>query len=125
MKKFFTFHILLLEIFIAQELPFGKPKYFEMEIEIRKTGFSVINFFKKNGSCWEKVVKKNNLKSYKVHELVNPSFFENSMVLDWDVIYSMEKAKKLGFIEEEEPSQIFFDLFNNLKERNIIPKTIK
>ena len=33
MKKFFTFHILLLEIFIAQELPFGKPKYFEMEIE--------------------------------------------------------------------------------------------
>ena len=33
MKKFFTFHILLLEIFTAQELPFGKPNYFEMEIE--------------------------------------------------------------------------------------------
>ena len=100
-------------------------KYFEMEIEIRENGFSVINFFKKNGSSWEKVVKKHNLKCYKVHELVNPSFFENSMVLDWDVIYSMEKAKKFGFIEEEEPSQIFFDLFNNLKERNIIPKSNK
>ena len=33
MKKFFTFHILLLGILTAQELPFGTPKYFEMEIE--------------------------------------------------------------------------------------------
>ena len=54
-------------------------------------------------------------------ENTNPSFFENSMVLDWDVIYSMEKAKKFGFTEEEEPSQLFIDLFNNLKERKVIP----
>ena len=33
MKKFFTFHILLLGILTAQELPFGTPNYFEMEIE--------------------------------------------------------------------------------------------
>ena len=33
MKKFFTFHILLLGILTTQELPFGTPKYFEIEIE--------------------------------------------------------------------------------------------
>ena len=33
MKKIFIFHILLLGILTAQELPFGTPKYFEMEIE--------------------------------------------------------------------------------------------
>ncbi|MBT4660378.1 MAG: hypothetical protein HOC18_00565, partial [Candidatus Marinimicrobia bacterium] len=33
MKKIFIFHILLLGLLTAQELPFGTPNYFEMEIE--------------------------------------------------------------------------------------------
>jgi hypothetical protein len=92
-----------------------------MESSVKKSGFSTIHFFKKYGKDWEKIVQKYNLKNYKFNELVNPEFLENSMILDWDVIYSMEKAKKFGFCEEEEPSQIFLDLFSRLKERRIIP----
>jgi predicted RNA-binding protein (virulence factor B family) len=96
-------------------------KYFDMEIEVKKRGFSIVKFFNKNGGHWQQIVKKYDLKNYEIDELVNPSFFESSMILDWDVIYSMEKAKRFGFNEEEEPTQIFIDLFNNLKERKVIP----
>ena len=96
-------------------------EYFCMTPHLKKGGFSCHKFFKKNGHLWEIIAKRHNLKGYKLSELANPDFIDNSMILDWNVVYSMKKAKKYGYAEEEDPSKIFLDLFNSLKEKGVIP----
>ncbi len=97
-------------------------EYFGMKPLLKEQGFSCHKFFKENGHFWENISNRHNLKGYKINELVSPDFIDNSMVLDWNVVYSMEKAKKYGYLDEEDPSKIFLDLFNSLKERRIIPR---
>jgi len=96
-------------------------EYFGMEPGISKNGFSVQTRFLGKESLWREIVAEHGLQPYELRELISPRFLDESMVIDWDATFSMDKARRLGFDAQLDNAQMFRDLFDRLRAKKIIP----
>ncbi|MBX7258430.1 MAG: SDR family oxidoreductase [Candidatus Hydrogenedentes bacterium] len=96
-------------------------EYFGMECVHTKDGFSVQRKFLGKETLWRELVAEHGLQKYELRELMSPRFLDESMVIDWDVVFSMEKARRLGFDATVDNAQMFCSLFDRLREKKIIP----
>lgn len=95
--------------------------YFGMESVPGVRGFSVQRRLQGKESVWRALVAEHALRPYELRELLSPRFIDESMVIDWDVTFSMEKARRLGFDARVDNAHMFFQLFDRLRSRRIIP----
>jgi nucleoside-diphosphate-sugar epimerase len=96
-------------------------EYFGMEAAASKTGFSVQRKLQSGESLWRDIVAEHGLENYELRELLSPRFLDESMVIDWDVVFSMDKARRAGFDGRVDNAQMFFDLFDRLRVKRIVP----
>jgi hypothetical protein len=95
--------------------------YFGMEVSVPKRGCSVQRMFQDKEPVWRTLVAKHGLESYAMSELLSARFLDESFVIDWDVQFSMAKARRLGFDVCIDNAQMFLDFFDSLRHRRIIP----
>ena len=95
--------------------------FFGMDSEIHDAGFSAEPILKESGGVWDQLVQTHQLEANRLGDLVPPSFFDLVMVQAWDTIFSVDKARQLGFTHEVDHMEMFQRHFQRLKDRRIIP----
>lgn len=71
---------------------------------------------------WESMQEKYGLEKHSYQELSSWGFGDFVFSWDYDFFSDGTKARRLGFHEYIETEQMFFDLFDKLKDQKIIPK---
>jgi nucleoside-diphosphate-sugar epimerase len=95
--------------------------YFGMESQLDSDGFSAQQVLREGAPVWAKLIEVHHLESNRLTDLVPVSFFDMVMLQDWDTVFSMEKARRLGFTREVDNMEMFSRHFERLKENHIIP----
>lgn len=95
--------------------------YFGMDVSVPNRGCSVQRMFRDKEPVWRNLVAKHGIEDHAMPELLSPRFLDESMVIDWDVEFSMAKARHMGFDARVDNAQMFLDFFDRLRTRNIIP----
>lgn len=95
--------------------------FFGMEADRSPRGFSVARWMRDRGSAWDDMVRRHGLRPHKLDAVLGGHFIDQSMVVDWDVLYSMRKAEDAGFCERRSTEAMFFDLFRELRDQRVIP----
>eukprot|EP00928_Gymnodinium_smaydae_P063496 TRINITY_DN47055_c0_g1_i1.p1 TRINITY_DN47055_c0_g1~~TRINITY_DN47055_c0_g1_i1.p1 ORF type:complete len:410 (-),score=37.19 TRINITY_DN47055_c0_g1_i1:118-1347(-) len=70
---------------------------------------------------WSDVVAKHDLKPTTLADVLNPLFLRAVLSRDFDVITSMSKARRAGFRDYVDTQGMFCRLFQELRQRRIIP----
>jgi len=70
---------------------------------------------------WKQMVKKYDLKDLPLDDAATMRFLDWSLHRTWDTFTSMDKAKSVGWTEERDFKQSFFNLFDQLIEEKVIP----
>jgi nucleoside-diphosphate-sugar epimerase len=99
-------------------------EYFGMEWCIQE-GFDVKNFMKENEGNWEKIQEKYGLAKHSLSEFGDFGFMDLTFNFDWDDLSNISKAREYGFNETVDTVQNFFDLWDELQIKKIIPKQQK
>ena len=79
------------------------------------------HWIKNKGAAWESVVKKHKLRATDVHQLALWPYGDYQLSPQWDVMSSMEKARKLGFNDVVDTRDMFRRQFENYRTHKIIP----
>jgi nucleoside-diphosphate-sugar epimerase len=99
-------------------------EYFGMEWTIQE-GFSVNDFVKENEGLWEKIQQRHGLPKHDLKEFGDFGFMNSTFNYDWDDISVVSKARKYGFTETVDTIENFFNLWDTLQLKKIIPKQEK
>lgn len=70
---------------------------------------------------WENMAEKHDLVEPKLDRLASPWHTDLDLGRPIEVMTNMAKSRKLGFLAYQDTRESFFDLFDKLKEQNIIP----
>lgn len=76
---------------------------------------------KDDEDIWKKIASKHNLVESDLKKLASPWHTDLDLRRPIEVMTDMSKSRKLGFKEYQDTRESFFDLFDKLKEENIIP----
>ena len=95
--------------------------FFEMEGEIHDAGFGAASVLKESNTVWDKLLQTHQLEANRLADILPPSFFDLIMVQAWDTVFSMDKARRLGFAHEVDHTEMFHRHFQRLRDRRIIP----
>jgi hypothetical protein len=79
------------------------------------------HWIKDKGPVWEAVVKKHHLRATDVQQLALWPYGDYQLSPQWDVMSSMEKARKLGFNDAVDTRDMFRKQFENYRVERIIP----
>jgi nucleoside-diphosphate-sugar epimerase len=79
------------------------------------------HWIKDKSAVWEAVVKKHKLRATDVQQLALWPYGDYQLRPQWDVMSSMEKARKLGFNDAVDTRDMFRKQFENYRVERIIP----
>lgn len=71
--------------------------------------------------AWSDIVRENGLKEADIHRLVSPWHTDADLGRPIEVVTDMSKSRALGFKEFQASDQAFFDVFDELRARKLIP----
>ena len=108
------------DVFTWSELWPKIAGYFGMRWEAPRRPQSVQRLLAGKEALWDDVIRRHGLAPYNLTDLVNPRFMDQSMVLDWDVVFSMAKARACGFTPTRDNLAMFTDLFDHLRVLRVI-----
>jgi hypothetical protein len=94
----------------AFDMTMGKPQNIQLE-----------HWIKDKGPVWETVVKQHLLHPTDVHHLALWPYGDYQLRPQWDVTSSMEKARRLGFVDAVDTRVMFRKQFANYRMQRIIP----
>lgn len=96
-------------------------EFFEVEIAEPQT-FSLQKYMAGQGKIWDQIVKRYQLKPYKLDKLVQWSFGDFIFNVEHDAFMDVNKARRFGFQEMNGNSiSMMLSAFQQLKNENIIP----
>lgn len=99
----------------------GIAAHFEMTAAYPEQGVRLDKMFSEHPNIWEEMVKKYDLQPYKLEEICSFAFLAKSVAADWDMVYSMQKAKDLGFQHPTDNVEMFVRYIEALRKERIIP----
>jgi nucleoside-diphosphate-sugar epimerase len=70
---------------------------------------------------WDAIVAKHGLKPGALDRIVLWNYGDYAFAPEWDIMSSMEKARRCGFDERVDTREMFARLFTGYRERRIIP----
>jgi nucleoside-diphosphate-sugar epimerase len=70
---------------------------------------------------WKKIAEAYNLAEPDLSKLISPWHTDADLGRPVEVVTDMSKSRKLGFLDYQATDDSFFDLFNTLRQRRIIP----
>jgi len=73
------------------------------------------------GSIWNRIVAKHDLRPYPVEELASWWHSDADLGRTVEAFTDMSKSRRLGFLDYQETSSSFLDLFDRLRAERIIP----
>ena len=76
---------------------------------------------KDDDAIWRKIAEKHSLVEPDLKRLASPWHTDLDLGRPIEVMTDMAKSRKLGFTEYQDTRESFFELFDKLKEENIIP----
>ncbi len=79
------------------------------------------HWIRDKGPVWQAVVKKHKLRTTDVQQLALWPYGDYQLSPQWDVMSSMEKARKLGFNDAVDSYQMFRRQFDHYRSEKIIP----
>jgi len=97
--------------------------YFEMDWELQKPKL-VKKWFEANSYLWDELCETYGLKPFELKQLFSSDFFDKSFLVDWDVVYAMEKAQQYGFDAQIDNFEMFRFYFDWMKAEKIIPDSL-
>jgi nucleoside-diphosphate-sugar epimerase len=95
--------------------------YFGMDWKIEKN-FSVKDFMQQNKETWQYMCRRNGLLHSEIDDLGDFGFFEAILGRDWDDLSVVSKAREFGFSESLNSETCFYNLFDELQLKKVIPK---
>ena len=72
-------------------------------------------------ALWNAIQKKHGLAAHSYSEVSAWAFGDGVFLWDYDFFGDGSKARRLGFHEYIDTEQMFYDLFDELKNKKIIP----
>jgi nucleoside-diphosphate-sugar epimerase len=96
--------------------------YFGMESKLADQPFNLVEYMKKKGHVWDKLVSDNGLKKYSLDEIGTWDFLQLMLSREWDECSLLQKATRYGWKEQIDTHESFISFFDSLKNHNIIPK---
>lgn len=73
------------------------------------------------GELWNTIVRKHELLPTLLDELVSCPYMEHHLKPEWDLSFSMSKARRFGFPERIDSASMFIRQFENYRAQKIIP----
>lgn len=70
---------------------------------------------------WEKIIAKHSLKPYALTELASWWHTDADLGREIECLSDMSKSRDLGFLDYQSTLRSFIDLFESLRQENIIP----
>ncbi len=96
--------------------------YFEIAPEGPSTEpVDMVEFMKDKEPVWEDIVQKYDLKHYKLSEIATWWLLNLSLRRKVSCPTDMTKSREMGFLRYENTEKAYFRLFDNLREKKIIP----
>lgn len=95
--------------------------YFGMPIAAPANGIDFNDLLAERHAVWDRLRCKYQLPDLPLESVFSAQFLASSMVINWDVEYSMEKARRFGFVQSIKTEQMFADLFECMAADKIIP----
>ncbi len=92
-----------------------------LEPELSAKPVSVLSVIGPAEEIWAGLAAKHGLRTGKLSDVFSVRFFDQSMIIDWDVEYSLDKSRKAGFNSFEGDEEMFRTLLTRLRESRIIP----
>jgi len=80
------------------------------------------DFLKGQHETWNRIVHQNGLDKWGLNELCTWEFFRMILNRDWDEMSHLQKLRDFGFRDSCDTETMFYDFFDGLKNRNVIPK---
>ena len=95
--------------------------YFGMQIAIPADGADLNVLLARRHEVWARLRQKHQLPTLPLEAVFSAQFLAAAMVINWDIVFSMDKARRFGFRESIRTEQMFTDLFESLAADKIIP----
>lgn len=83
---------------------------------------SLAEFMADKAPVWDRVVARHGLRPQAYADLANWGFGDFTFHTDWDLILSDGKRLRAGFTETLDTEERFLELFQQLRDENIIPR---
>ncbi len=83
---------------------------------------SLVEFMADKGPLWDRIVAKYGLRPQAYADVANWEFGDFTFHTDWDLILSDGKRQRAGFTETMDSEERFLELFQQLRDENVIPK---
>lgn len=97
-------------------------EYFDIEYQgYAEKNSSLEEMMQNDETIWKKIADKHNLVESDLNKLASPWHTDLDLGRPIEVMTDMSKSRKLGFKEYQDTRASFFDLFDKLKEENLIP----
>ncbi|AXG70528.1 hypothetical protein KORDIASMS9_02768 [Kordia sp. SMS9] len=95
-------------------------KFFDMEYE-EPQQINLATFMEDKAPLWDSIVEKYQLEPNSYHDVAAWPLGDFMFNCDWDVLLSTTKIQQLGFHEVMDSEEMFLDLLQDFRNRNIIP----
>ncbi|MBL92797.1 MAG: hypothetical protein CMH56_13415 [Myxococcales bacterium] len=95
----------------------------QMPYDMTDKGFSMKQFVDENAVFWDRVTAEHGLVPHRLDALVAWEFIDKAMAIDWDVRFRMDKAENAGFKAFKSHEEVFWDVFRQLQDAQIIPNS--
>lgn len=97
-------------------------EYFDIEYQgFYENNQSLEEIMDGDDKSWLKIAEKHHLKESDLNKLASPWHTDLDLGRPIEVMTDMSKSRKLGFKAYQDTRDSFFDLFDKLKEKQIIP----
>jgi len=94
--------------------------YFDMEIALPQK-INLTQMMADKGPLWDELIHQYNLQKIPYEKLVRWEYGDFVFTPEFDIISSMTKARKFGFVEVMDSKEMFLRQFDELRTRKIIP----
>ena len=72
-------------------------------------------------AVWERMVARHRLRPYRYEEIVSWAYGDFVFTPEFDIVSDMTKARQFGFCDAVDTGEMFFGLFDRLREDRVIP----
>jgi len=95
-------------------------RYFDMETGPRRH-INLVKYMADKGPVWDRIVNKHGLRPYRYQEIVLWPYGDFVFTPEYDVISNTGKARRYGFHECIDTEEMFFRLWDQMRNDRIIP----
>jgi len=96
-------------------------EYFGMDWKMADRPFSVTEWVKDKGDIWNRICDKHNLQKFELAQVGTWQSLDAALNRDWDDITLSTKAREFGFHDFKNTEQMYWDFFDTLQNKKVIP----